>query len=122
MGDDAVDCAFGTVEDSFGFGSVATFEHGAVGVGHEHREVGVDGTAQGFLEKADSIARRAARGKHSVGIVVAVELQLSCKTVDHSGDAPEIDGEDESDGLAIVGDGGGDVVGNEGDGVAEDFG
>ncbi len=122
LDDDVVDFAFGTIEDGFVLGTVATLEHGAVGVGHQHRETGIDGTAQGFLEEADGIATGAARGEDGEGIVAAFDGQLPCETVDHGGNAPEVDGKDEADGFAIVGDGGGDVFGHEGDGVAKGLG
>ena len=92
MVDDAVDFAFGTFEDGVGLGTVATFEHGTVGVGHQYREVGVDRLAQGFLEEADGIAGGTAGGEDGVGIVAAGELQLLCETLDGGGNAPEIDG------------------------------
>ena len=82
----------------------------------------VDRAAQGFLEETDGIAGGAAGGEDGEGVVAAAELQLLSETQGDGGDAPEIDGHNEADGFAIVGDGGGDVVGHEGDSVAEGFG
>ena len=122
LGDNAVDIAFGTLKDGIGLGTVATLEHGRVGVGHQHREVGIDFATQGFLEHVGGSTRGAAGGEDGVGVVAALDSQLSRETVDGGGDAPKIDGEDETDRAAVVGDGSGDVLGDKGDGVAEGLG
>ena len=57
LGDDVVDFAFGALKDGFALGTVATLEHGGVGVGHQYREVSVDRAAQGFLEEPSRIIK-----------------------------------------------------------------